>query len=163
MSRRPRLESASNALKKCGRTWRWVMVALGVIVMVQAIRSLGHGTAMTMISCILLVEVPAVAFGLFWFGSAVPPGKIREVLLANDLCPSCAGDLAGVEPEPGHSRVRCPECSAEWARVATLATSCCACGYDLAGLREYDNGTLQCPECGVVWRRDPAVGAKGGA
>lgn len=95
----------------------------------------------------------AMVVWMWWRGAGVSNELVREVALDHDLCPSCGGDLAGVEPDPETGRVRCPGCAAEWYRHARLSQQeCGACGYDLSGLAAGESGVVRCPECGVGWR-----------
>jgi hypothetical protein len=99
---------------------------------------------------VLIVMVPVVAW-IWWRGGWIGDELIRVVTLGHDLCPSCAGDLAGAVPQAG--LVRCAACGARWReRLGRRVVSCGACGYDLRGLEAGEDGMVRCPECGVGWR-----------
>ncbi|MCC7388105.1 MAG: hypothetical protein IT431_04980 [Phycisphaerales bacterium] len=156
---RGRILAARRELLRGERRARYgpMLVGLGLLIMAFGpgiVR--GQGWADSGVYGLSLVALAAAVAGGWWRGAGIGDELIRVVTLGHDLCPSCAGDLAGAVPQAG--LVRCAACGARWReRLGRRVASCGACGYDLRGLEAGEDGMVRCPECGVGWRVGEAL------
>ena len=153
---RGRILSARRQLERGKRPRRLAITAFAVLLVLMGIREIRRGEPWWWYQYSFaagIVGQLGMIVVFWWPGLGNTWPEIRRAALGHDLCPSCGGDLAGVESDSESGRVRCPGCAAEWYRHARLSQKeCGACGYDLSGLAAGEGGVVRCPECGVGWR-----------
>lgn len=113
--RSSQLADAYAELRRIGRTARvilagfYIVLGAGMIVLALMMRIGWH----TVLAPLGALAVLLAARQLLRSSVGVPPTAVRRVLLAHARCPSCAGDLSGVEAD-GERIMECPRCSAAW-------------------------------------------------
>lgn len=162
---RERARAARGEMLRAGRWSLIVMAAMSLCFAVLCIREVlaGGPFGYPFIPAAFAV-IQSLTFLIGWAaGRWIPRDQIRWAALGHDLCPSCGGDLAGLEEDAETGRVRCAACGAEWRRFMRLFEPACpGCGYDLSALKPDARGVTRCPECGKGWRVETGAKLPGG-
>ena len=157
--RKARLAKARDEIRRQGRVGRQgragclAVFFLGMAAVILS-TAIARGVALQWSPGLFLVVFGVLMPVMILRGSAgIDEQHIRTAMLRNDLCPSCAADLAESVSEFG-SRL-CTGCGASWnvspppADPPTIPPpdNCPRCRYPLAGLQPDARGGIVCPEC----------------
>jgi len=130
------------------------------------IRALAIGSVMIVAFCVLSLAPDWVLAALTrrWVVTTPPPRQVRERLLDQYRCPSCAHPLR-LSGEDTDAWLDCTHCEAAWRPlwydgVVTVPSipapadmrrdeACRKCNYSLGGLQADAEGFVRCPECGL--------------
>jgi hypothetical protein len=136
--RRARFEQITHSRIVAIALWVTMLLAFNVIFLLG---SLGR---FWLVSGAVIVTALGVLWALSRRGlRAGSPEVVREAMLAEKRCPSCAYSLAGMVAAED-SCVVCPECGGAW---RLPKRPCSWCGHELAGARTMADGFIYCATC----------------